>query len=90
MGALSPVGDSPYGCADMAGNVLEWVSDWYDAAYYDLSSITQNPYGPASGAVKTLRGGAWNSGARKVRCASRYNANPTLASLEAGFRCVMV
>ena len=89
VGALSSAGDSPYGCADMAGNVSEWVADWYDADYYRLSNATQNPYGPASGVVRVLRGGSWNSTAQTVRCASRYNANPTLASPEAGFRCAM-
>lgn len=89
VGTLSPAGDSPYGCADMAGNVSEWVADWYDADYYRLSNAIQNPYGPASGVVRVLRGGSWNSTAQTIRCASRYNANPTLASPEAGFRCAM-
>ncbi|MFZ5919052.1 MAG: SUMF1/EgtB/PvdO family nonheme iron enzyme [Chloroflexota bacterium] len=87
VGSYSPAGDSPYGCADMAGNVLEWVFDWYDAQYYSHSSMSQNPFGPASGAVRGLRGGSWSARPKEVRCASRFNANPTLASPEAGFRC---
>jgi len=90
VGFFSPAGDSPSGCADMSGNVLEWVSDWFDAQYYDHSSITENPHGPASGAVRSLRGGSWNSVAQKVRCASRYKANATFTSPEVGFRCARV
>lgn len=89
VGAYSPAGNSPYGCADVAGNVLEWVADWYAADYYARSAVAQNPYGPVSGAVKVLRGGSWRATARRVRCAGRFNANPRLTSPEAGFRCAL-
>jgi len=86
VGAFSPPGDSPYRCADAAGNILEWVSDFFHADYYERSSVTKDPYGPASGAVKTLRGGSWSSDQRGVRCTSRYNGNQKTAGPEAGFR----
>ena len=89
VGAYSPAGDSPYGCADMAGNVLEWVTDWYREDYYACSSTSQNPYGPASGAVKVLRGGSWSANRWSARCASRHNGNKTATSPEAGFRCTL-
>lgn len=69
--------------------MLEWAADWYDANYYTLSSVTKNPYGPASGVVRVLRGGSWRATAQKAHCASRYNGNPTLTSPEAGFRCAL-
>jgi formylglycine-generating enzyme required for sulfatase activity len=86
VGAFSPPGDSPYGCADVAGNVLEWVADHFHADYYERSSVTTDPYGPAQGAVKVLRGGSWSSDRRGVRCTSRYNGNQKSAGPEAGFR----
>jgi eukaryotic-like serine/threonine-protein kinase len=53
-----PAGASPYGVLDMAGNVLNWVNDWYDPNYY-ASSPASNPTGPASGKDHVLRGAAW-------------------------------
>lgn len=53
-----PAGASPYGALDMAGNVYEWVNDWYQDDYYSLSPYS-NPPGPSSGSTKVLRGGSW-------------------------------
>lgn len=58
-----PSGASPYGALDMAGNVAEWVNDWYDPDYYNVSPYA-NPSGPASSTyfeTKVVRGGSWNS-----------------------------
>ena len=52
-------GKSPYGAYDMAGNVSEWVSDWYGQDYY-MNSPPRNPKGPASGQERVIRGGFWN------------------------------
>ncbi len=53
-----PTGVSLYGALDMAGNVWEWVSDWYGFYYYSRSPES-NPQGPDSGQFRVLRGGSW-------------------------------
>lgn len=87
-GTYSPVGDSPYGLSDMAGNVLEWVIDVYDIEYYAHSS-SRNPRGPASGERKSLRGGSWYGDARNARAAYRYYDRPFGRGPGVGFRCVI-
>ncbi len=90
--ALAPVGKlengkSPYGIYDMAGNVWEWVSDWYDNDYYKQSP-SENPTGPSTGGFKVIRGGSWNTSARNLRAADRYFDPPSFRSQYIpGFRC---
>jgi len=63
-GYTAPVGSYPSGASwcgalDLAGNVWEWVADWYDAAYYGRSP-SQNPLGPSSGQERVRRGSSWH------------------------------
>lgn len=84
-----PAGASPYGALDMAGNVAEWVADWYSANYYK-SSPASNPLGPSSGSAKVLRGGAWVDDATFVMSAQRSSFDPNGTSNASGsFRCAM-
>jgi formylglycine-generating enzyme required for sulfatase activity len=80
-------GVSPYGVLDMAGNVMEWVGDWYDEDYYG-SSPYENPMGPSSGRYRDLRGGSWAGKERYVRSAYRYRYYPDFTRYNIGFRCV--
>ena len=88
---LTPVGTfgdgkSPYGINDMAGNVWQWVSDWYDDDYYSTAPL-RNPTGPATGKSKVVRGGSWGSGPEGLRSAERETRVPSFQGYGTGFRC---
>ena len=84
-----PKGASQYGILDIAGNVWEWVGDYY-AAYDPASAgtMTKDPTGPASGDLRVIRGGAWN-GAKPawVRPSFRFSVPPRYRTHGIGFRC---
>jgi formylglycine-generating enzyme required for sulfatase activity len=83
-----PDGRSPYEVYDMAGNVWEWVNDYYQSDYYAaLGNSASNPVGPESGENRVLRGGSWNDFDNLVRSALRYWNDPTVTSYNFGFRC---
>ncbi len=81
-----PSGASPYGALDMAGNVWEWVNDWYKDNYYSISPY-RDPPGPASGSFKVLRSGAWLAEANVLRAANRIHHSLDGTYNIVGFRC---
>jgi formylglycine-generating enzyme required for sulfatase activity len=83
-----PEGASMYGALDMAGNVLEWVQDWYDEAYYQDSPLA-NPSGPEFGQLRVLRGGSWHVGDSVARSDYRYRVDPKNIGMIIGFRCAL-
>ncbi len=82
------LGKSPFGVYDMAGNVWEWVNDWYDAKYYERSPA-KNPVGPESGTKRVLRGSGWQNETPTVRIFTRVDSDPTIRNESTGFRCAM-
>jgi eukaryotic-like serine/threonine-protein kinase len=83
-----PLGASPYGLLDMAGNVRQWVADWFDALFYRNSPL-QNPLGPGLGVKRVLRGGSFKDPANGVRVTTRFEHEPGSAGMNRGFRCAI-
>jgi len=83
---MFPEGVSPYGAHDMAGNINEWVADWYDNGYY-ASSPSSNPQGPTDGSYRVFRGGWWQSDPFSLRTSWRNARDPSLSYDYIGFRC---
>jgi formylglycine-generating enzyme len=85
----SPVGSFPangFGLYDMTGNVLEWVTDYYDGNYYDTSSPV-DPQGPATGKFRVIRGGGWHTGPSCAKVHHRTGLQSNWLDFNVGFRC---
>ena len=79
----------PYGVLNMAGNVAEWMSDWYDPRFYGRPEATiSDPTGPVSGTEKVVRGGSWDTMPFFARSVHRQSRDPLSPTASIGFRCV--
>jgi formylglycine-generating enzyme required for sulfatase activity len=85
VGWYSPQGDSPYGCADMAGNVWEWTRSLYRDYPYNRIDWREEL---EAGDLQVQRGGSFNYDGADARCASRNNLHPNNRSRRDGFRCI--
>lgn len=81
-----PEAVSPYGVFGMAGNVAEWVQDWYDPNYYRHAPLS-DPMGPSRGAIKAMRGGSWLKPAASLRTSDRDWGTIDSRPSGTGFRC---
>ena len=91
---VSPVGNrdkgkSPYAVHDLAGNLYEWVMDWYDEEFYSnfAKNPAINPRGPSEGTAKAQRGGSYINNPYRLRSSFRTKGNPTEQDPNVGFRC---
>ena len=83
-------GASPFGVTNLAGNVSEWVADWYMEPYYvQPGSGGPNPLGPQTGEQRVIRGGSWFRYPINLRTVTRSSREPTYTANDVGFRCVM-
>ncbi len=81
-----PQGATLEGVHDLAGNVAEWVQDWWHPSYYG-ESPPADPQGPANGDYRVARGGSWNQPADELRSSARLYYNPDKGAGHIGFRC---
>ncbi len=87
-GGSYPGGASWVGAMDMAGNVMEWVQDWYDTEYYKLK-VRDDPQGPATGVIKIEKGGWMGGPALAARSAyAHFEDPPAYSDFHIGFRIV--
>lgn len=82
-------GMSPYGAHDMAGNLYEWVMDWYAEDHYlhFANGTAVNPRGPAEGTAKVQRGGSYINSPYRLRSSFRTKGDPAEQDPNVGFRC---
>ena len=78
---------NPWGFHDMSGNLAEWVSDWYTAAYY--GTVSTDPTGPATGTQRVYKGGGWGHNSDRLRSASKWAVEPTSSDNRIGFRLAL-
>jgi formylglycine-generating enzyme required for sulfatase activity len=87
---IFPNGNSPYGIQNMAGNVREWVLDYFDKSYYKDGTETDNPKGPSQGQDRVIKGSSFKTtGANAYKISRRDQAKDGASAEDLGFRCAI-
>jgi sulfatase modifying factor 1 len=86
VGSFSPQGDSPYGVADLAGNVYEWTNS--TSFLYDENAACDPTIRAVMGKYRVIRGGSWMNFRYQARCTERMHGDPDQwSNFATGFRC---